>query len=251
MIHYKSAEEIELMRKPNEVVAELLLKLESMVEPGVTTLELDDFAEDFIVKKGGKPAFLGYRGYPKTLCTSVNEQIVHGIPSASVVLKEGDIVGIDVGAIIDGWYGDSARTFPVGKISSEDEKLLKTTEKALRKAINTLEEAERLSDVSYEIEKLATDEGYSVVREYTGHGIGREMHESPQVLNYGKPGHGPKLRPGMVIAIEPMLNIGTWQTEVLEDGWTVVTADGRNSAHFEDTVALTENGPIVLSKIER
>jgi methionyl aminopeptidase len=239
------------MRAPNELAAEVLVKIEDLVEPGVSTARLDKFAEDLITRRGARPAFKGYRGFPATLCTSVNEQVVHGIPSEDVILEEGDIVGIDVGVEIDGWYGDAARTYPVGEISREDEDLLKTTHEALGEAVENLVSGNRLSDIGYLIQKRAESNGFSVVREYTGHGIGREMHESPQVLNYGKQGHGPRLKPGMVLAIEPMLNAGTCETEVLIDGWTVVTADREKSAHFEHTVAITDNGPVVLSKFER
>lgn len=251
MIYCKSPQEIEQMRAPNELVAEVLVEIEDLVEPGVSTAALDKFAEDLITRRGARPAFKGYRGFPATLCTSVNEQVVHGIPSEDVILEEGDIVGIDVGVEIDGWYGDAARTYPVGEISKEDADLLKTTREALSDAVENLVSGNRLSDIGYLIQKRAESNGFSVVRDYTGHGIGREMHESPQVLNYGKQGHGPKLKPGMVLAIEPMLNAGACETEVLIDGWTVVTADKKKSAHFENTVAITDSGPVVLSKFER
>jgi len=249
MIHYKSVREIELMRRPNEVVAEVLIKIEEMVEPGITTAELDSFAEDIIRKSGARPAFKGYRGFPATLCTSINEQVVHGIPSRNVKLREGDIISIDVGAEYEGWFGDSARTFPVGEIAEEDRRLIEITRAALEKATEKAVIGNRLSDISHTIQSYAESNGYSVVREYVGHGIGNEMHESPQVPNYGKPGRGPVLKEGIVLALEPMVNIGTWETDVLEDDWTVVTADRKKSAHFENTIAVTENGPLVLSKL--
>jgi methionyl aminopeptidase len=247
MIHIKSVEEIEFMRRPNEVVAEVLEKIEEKVVSGVSTYELDSFAEQIIKNRGARPAFKGYRGYPATLCTSINEVVVHGIPSKTVILEEGDIIGIDVGAEVDGWFGDAAKTFPVGKISGKNRKLIKITKESLEKAIKILNADARISDIGHAIQSHAEKNGFSVVRDYTGHGIGREMHESPQVLNFGKPGHGPLLKPGIVLAIEPMLNMGTWETEVLDDGWTVVTADKKNSAHFEHTVALTDDGPKILS----
>jgi methionyl aminopeptidase len=225
------------------------MEMQNLVKPGVSTAELDRIAEDIIRKRGARPAFLGYRGYPATLCTSVNEQIVHGIPSKEVILKEGDIIGIDVGTELDGWFGDAARTYPVGKISDEDRKLLEITERSLNKAIDKMVAGNRVSDIGHTVQTIAESNGFSVVRDYTGHGIGREMHEAPQVLNYGKPGHGPKLQPGMVLAVEPMVNAGGCETDVLEDDWTVVTTDGKNSAHFEHSIAVTDNGPLILSKI--
>jgi len=249
MIYYKSAEEIEKMRRPNLVVAEILLEISKMIKPGTNTADLDRFAESIIIKRGARPAFKGYRNYPATLCTSINEQVVHGIPSREVILKEGDIISIDVGAECDGWFGDSARTYPVGKIAPDDERLLSVTSECLESAVKVMVERNRLSDIGNAVQTHAESNGFSVVRDYVGHGIGRQMHESPQVPNYGNPGRGPQLRSGMVLAIEPMINAGTWETEILEDGWTVVTADGKKSAHFENTIAVTENGPDVLSKI--
>lgn len=249
MIYYKSADEIEKMRRPNSIVAEILIEIPKMIKPGVCTADLDKFAESIIIKRGARPAFKGYRNYPATLCTSINEQVVHGIPSRKVILKEGDIISIDVGAECEGWFGDAARTYPVGKITPEDEKLLSVTRECLESAVKKMAEKNRLSDIGNAVQVIAEANGFSVVRDYVGHGIGRQMHESPQVPNYGNPGRGPQLRPGMVLAVEPMINAGTWETEVLEDGWTVVTADRKNSAHFENTIAVTENGPDVLSKI--
>jgi methionyl aminopeptidase len=249
MIYYKSANEIDKMRRPNQIVAEILIEIEAVIKPGVSTAELDRFAETIINKRGARPAFKGYRDYPATLCTSVNEQVVHGIPSPKVLLKEGDIISIDVGAECDGWFGDAAKTFPVGEITAEDKRLLAVTSECLESAVKVMTNGNRLSDIGNTIQSHAESNGFGVVRDYVGHGIGRQMHEQPQVPNYGNPGRGPYLRPGMVLAIEPMINIGTWETEVLEDGWTVVTADGKKSAHFEYTIAVTDNGPLVLSKV--
>jgi methionyl aminopeptidase len=249
MIYYKSANEIDKMRRPNQIVAEILVEIEAVIKPGVSTAELDRFAETIINKRGARPAFKGYRDYPATLCTSVNEQVVHGIPSPKVLLKDGDIISIDVGAECDGWFGDAAKTFPVGEITAEDKRLLAVTSECLESAVKVMTNGNRLSDIGNTIQSHAESNGFGVVRDYVGHGIGRQMHEQPQVPNYGNPGRGPYLRPGMVLAIEPMINIGTWETEVLEDGWTVVTADGKKSAHFEYTIAVTDNGPLVLSKV--
>jgi methionyl aminopeptidase len=249
MIYYKSANEIDKMRRPNQIVAEILIEIEAVIKPGVSTAELDRFAETIINKRGARPAFKGYRDYPATLCTSVNEQVVHGIPSPKVLLKEGDIISIDIGAECDGWFGDAAKTFPVGEITAEDKRLLAVTSECLESAVKVMTNGNRLSDIGNTIQSHAESNGFGVVRDYVGHGIGRQMHEQPQVPNYGNPGRGPYLRPGMVLAIEPMINIGTWETEVLEDGWTVVTADGKKSAHFEYTIAVTDNGPLVLSKV--
>jgi len=249
MIYYKSANEIDKMRRPNQIVAEILNEIEAMIKPGVSTAELDRFAETIINKRGARPAFKGYRDYPATLCTSINEQVVHGIPSPKVLLKEGDIVSIDIGAEYDGWFGDAAKTFAVGEIVAEDKRLLTVTSECLESAVMVMIEGNRLSDIGNAVQSHAESNGFGVVRDYVGHGIGRQMHEQPQVPNYGNPGRGPYLRPGMVLAIEPMINMGTWETEVLEDGWTVVTADGKKSAHFEYTVAVTDNVPLVLSKV--
>jgi methionyl aminopeptidase len=249
MIYYKSASEIDKMKRPNQIVAEILVEIESVIKPGISTEELDRFAEKIINKRGARPAFKGYRDYPATLCTSVNEQVVHGIPSPKVLLEEGDIVSIDIGAECDGWFGDAAKTFPVGEITTEDKRLLTVTSECLESAVKVMTNGNRLSDIGNTIQSHAESNGFAVVRDYVGHGIGRQMHEQPQVPNYGNPGRGPYLRPGMVLAIEPMINIGTWETEVLEDGWTVVTADGKKSAHFEYTIAVTDSGPLVLSKV--
>ncbi len=248
MIVIKSDEEIARMRKPNRVVAELLDYLEGLVRPGITTRELDSRAEEFIVKRGGKPAFKGYHGFPATICASINEEVVHGIPGTRR-LKEGDIIGIDLGVVMDGFYGDAARTFGVGKIDADAKRLMTVTEASLYKGIAQAVVGNRLYDISHAVQRHVEEAGFSVVRDFVGHGIGRQLHEDPQVPNYGPPHKGPRLERGMALAIEPMVNEGTWQVKVLEDGWTVVTADGRRSAHFEHTVVITDDGPEILTKL--
>lgn len=246
MIIAKSAAEIEVMREAGRITARALDAVSSAVRPGATTADLDAIAEDVIVKAGARPAFKGYHGFPATLCTSVNDQVVHGIPGGRV-LKEGEIVSVDCGAIVDGYYGDSARTFPVGQVSAEANRLMDVTKRSLEAGIARCRPGMRLYDVSAAVQDVAEAAGFSVVREYVGHGIGRSMHEDPQVPNYGKAGTGPTLRTGMVLAIEPMINAGAADVRSLDDGWTVVTLDGAMSAHFEHTVAVTENGPLVLT----
>ena len=246
MIIAKSAAEIEVMREAGRITARALDAVSSAVRPGATTADLDAIAEDVIVKAGARPAFKGYHGFPATLCTSVNDQVVHGIPGGRV-LKEGEIVSVDCGAIVDGYYGDSARTFPVGQVSAEANRLMDVTKRSLEAGIARCRPGMRLYDVSAAVQEVAEAAGFSVVREYVGHGIGRSMHEDPQVPNYGKAGTGPTLRTGMVLAIEPMINAGAADVRSLDDGWTVVTLDGAMSAHFEHTVAVTEDGPLVLT----
>jgi len=254
-ITIKSPQEIILMREAGRVVAMAKACLMKAIQPGITTRELDIIAEDSIRNNGGVPSFKGYTGgmsinpFPGTICASVNEQIVHGIPG-DTVLNSGDVLSVDVGAIVNGFHGDSAFTIGVGKIPSESQRLINTTRESLLLGIQQAKAGGRIGDISNAVATLAEYNGYSVVREYVGHGIGRNLHEDPQVPNYGKPGRGPKLKVGMVIAIEPMLNIGDWKTKQLEDGWTVVTADGSLSAHFEETVAITEKGPEVLTAVE-
>jgi methionyl aminopeptidase len=242
MIILKTPDEIEVMAKASKLVAETLQMLKREVRPGVTTEDLDRLAEDFIRARGGVPAFKGYRSYPKTLCASVNEQVVHGIPSKRV-LKEGDIIGLDLGAIVDGFYGDSAVTVPVGRIDPKSEELLRVTEEALYQGIEHAVVGNRLSDISHAIQRHAEAAGFSVVTEFVGHGIGRRLHEEPQVPNYGQPGQGPRLQVGMVLAIEPMVNVGGSEVRVLDDQWTAVTRDGSRSAHFEHTIAIQASGP--------
>lgn len=217
------------------------------MRPGVSTAELDDIAEAAIREDGAVPAFLGYHGYPRTLCTSLNSQVVHGIPSPAVRLEHGDVISVDVGAVIDGYFGDNARTFPVGRVSDEAVRLLGVTERSLHAGIEACQLGNRLFDIGHAVQTVAEDAGFSVVREYVGHGIGRAMHEDPNVPNYGTPGTGVKLEAGMVFAIEPMVNAGGAAVDSLPDGWTVVTRDGSLSAHFEHTVAVTEDGPLVLT----
>jgi len=246
MINLRTKEEIEKLRRSNRLVAQALLKVREAIRPGVTTAELDRIAEETIRKGGGRPAFKGYRGYPANLCVSVNEEVVHGIPGPRR-LQEGDIVSLDLGVLMDGYYGDAAITVPVGKISEEAQKLIKVTEEALHKGIEKARVGNRLYDISHAIQSWVESFGFSVVRDFVGHGIGRQLHEEPQVPNFGPPNQGPRLMVGMVLAIEPMVNAGGWQVKVREDGWTVVTADGSLSAHFEHTIAITEEGPDILS----
>jgi methionyl aminopeptidase len=247
MIVCRSAAEIERMRRANQFVALVLSQLEAAVAPGVTTADLDRLAEKLVRDGGAEPAFKGYRGYPATLCASVNEQVVHGIPSTSRVLKPGDIVSLDIGVKLDGFYGDSAVTVPVGDVPDETHQLLRVTNEALERGIRHVQAGGRLSDIGHAIQGWVESHGFSVVREFVGHGIGERLHEEPQIPNYGSPGRGPKLAEGMVLAIEPMVAMGRPETKVLADGWTAVTRDGSLAAHFEHTVAVTANGPLVLT----
>jgi methionyl aminopeptidase len=246
MIHIKTPAEIEIMRQSNRLVACTLQKLRKAAKPGVTTKELDQIAERSIRAGGATPAFKGYRGYPASLCVSVNEEVVHGIPDARQ-LREGEIVSLDLGAYLNGYYGDAAITVPVGQVSDEAGRLLEVTQQALAKGIEQATHGNRLFDISHAIQSWVEAHGLSVVRDYVGHGIGRSLHEDPQIPNFGPPHHGPRLRPGMVLAIEPMINVGTWQVKVLDDGWTVVTADRSLSAHFEHTIAITDGKADILS----
>ncbi len=248
MIICKSPAELEKMRRSGLLVWQLLQELKQMVEPGVATETLERVAEKRIRQLGARPAFKGYYGYPCVLCTSINSEIVHGIPSPKRVLKEGDILKVDVGVELEGYFGDSAMTIPVGQISPELQRLMQVTQDSLNLAIEKVRLGNRLGDVCSTVQQHVEAHGYSVVREFVGHGIGRKMHEDPQVPNYGTPGQGPRLREGMVLAIEPMVNTGSPDTRVLEDKWTAITVDGGYSAHFEHTVAVTSNGPWVLTK---
>jgi methionyl aminopeptidase len=247
MIILKTPQEIALIAKASRVVALTIAFLRERVKPGITTADLDRWAEEFIVREGARPAFKGYRGYPATLCTSVNEEVVHGIPSSRKRLNEGDIIGVDVGAVVEGYHGDAAVTLPVGAISDEAARLIRVTEASLAAGLAKVKVGNRLSDVSHAIQVVAEEEGYSVVTDFVGHGIGRNLHEDPQVPNFGRPGEGPRLKEGLVLAIEPMVNVGRSEVEVLSDRWTVVTKDGSLSAHFEHTIALTADGPQVLT----
>jgi methionyl aminopeptidase len=246
VIVVKSERELELMREAGRIVAETLALLEKAVEPGITTQELNDLAEKFILSRGAYPSFKGYRGFPASICVSVNEEVVHGIPGLRK-LSEGDIISIDIGVVLQGYHSDAAITVPVGRIPPEIQRLLSVTQEALWRGISQARPGRRLSDISHAIQAHVEKNGYSVVREFVGHGIGRTMHEEPQVPNYGRPGRGPRLEPGMTLAIEPMVNQGRPEVRVLENGWTVITADGSYSAHFEHTVAVTADGPKVLT----
>jgi len=246
MIIIKSPREIEQLRRSNAIVAEVFEKLKGMVAPGITTKELDQVAEDYILSKGGRPAFKGYRGFPATLCISINEEVVHGIPGQRR-LKEGDIVSIDVGVNFGGYFGDSAITLPVGEVDPESKRLLDVTKKALTIGIEKAKIGNRLFDISYAIQRWVESRGFSVVRDFVGHGIGKDLHEEPQIPNFGSPHQGPRLEKGMVFALEPMVNEGTYEVRVLSDGWTVVTADGKRSAHFEHTISITDDGVEILS----
>jgi methionyl aminopeptidase len=250
MVVCKSAAELEKMHRAGLVVWGALGKMRAMVRPGLATKELDEFAEAWCAEKKARPAFKGYRGYPGSVCTSINQEVVHGIPSGSRRVREGDILSLDFGVELDGYFGDAALTVPVGKVSPERQKLLRVTRESLEHAIDKVRLGNRLGDVSYAVQEWVEREGYSVVREFVGHGIGTKMHEEPQVPNYGPAGRGPRLLEGMVLAIEPMVNVGAPAVRVLEDEWTAVTADGSDSAHFEHTVAVTANGPWILTRPE-
>jgi methionyl aminopeptidase len=246
----RSAAELEQMREAGRLVGEVLTELMAHVAPGVTTADLDALAEKRIMRAGAVPAFKGYHGYPATICASINEEVIHGIPSGRRVLNEGDVISIDVGASLNGYYGDSAMTLPVGQVSEEAATLLRITEEALYKAIECVRPGGRISDIGHAVQHHVEAYGFSVVREFVGHGIGQRMHEEPQVPNYGEPGRGPRLAEGMVLAIEPMVNAGKPAVKVLADGWTAVTRDGGLSAHFEHTVAVTADRPWILTARE-
>jgi methionyl aminopeptidase len=252
VIALKSAREIEIMKRANIIVAEVLRELREKVAAGVTTLELDAIAEELTLKKNAIPAFKGYnvagRVYPRCLCASINEEIVHGIPT-NRALREGDIIGLDYGVIYEGFYGDSAVTVGVGRVTDEARRLMEVTEIALYKGIEQLHDGKRLGDLGHVVQQVAESAGYSVVRAFVGHGIGRKLHEEPPVPNYGEPDRGIRLREGMVLAIEPMLNVGGCEVEIKEDGWTAVTRDGSLAAHFEHSVAITKDGPVILSQL--
>ena len=250
MIVCRSAAELQRMREAGRLVGEVLTELAAHVAPGVTTADLDELAERRILRAGATPAFKGYHGYPATICASVNEEVIHGIPSGRRVLNEGDVISIDVGASLDGYFGDSAITLAVGKVSEEAATLLRVTDESLYKAIEAVKLGGRISDIGHAVQKHVEAYGFSVVREFVGHGIGQKMHEEPQVPNYGEPGRGPRLTEGMVLAIEPMVNAGKPAVKVLADGWTAVTRDGSLSAHFEHTVAVTADGPWILTARE-
>ena len=249
MIFIKNNQEIDLMRKAGKIVAETLLLVEEKVRPGITTAELDRIAEEFITKHGAKPSFKGLYGFPASLCISVNEQVVHGIPGG-YVLKDGDIISVDCGANINGFHGDAARTFGVGNISEEANKLINVTKESFFKGIEYAKVGNRLTDISHGIQSYVEASGFSVVRDFVGHGIGRVVHEDPEVPNYGRPGRGPKLVEGMALAIEPMVNVGSYKVKTLKDNWTVVTSDGSLSAHYENTIVILPDGPEILTLIK-
>lgn len=248
MIIIKSDREIDYMKKAGKIVGETLALLQESIKPGITTGELDRIAEEYIKRNNSTPSFKGYYGFPASICTSINEEVVHGIPGKTV-LKEGDIISIDCGANYNGYHGDAARTFAVGQISEEAENLINVTRESFFKGVEKAIVGNRLTDISSTIQEYAEARGYSVVRDYVGHGIGTKMHEDPEVPNYGRPGRGPKLMNGMVLAIEPMINIGSYQVETQSNDWTVVTKDGTLSAHYENTVAILSNGPEILTLI--
>lgn len=248
MIILKSPEEIEKMARACRIVAETINALKEIIKPGISTKDIERFVDKMVASYGATAAFRGYRSYPSSVCTSVNNQVVHGIPSA-VELKEGDIISIDLGVYDEGFYGDAAVTLPVGRISPEAERLLRVTEESLYIGIDKARPGNRVSDISHAIQKHVESNGFSVVRSFVGHGIGRSLHEEPQVPNYGSPGSGPRLKEGMTLAIEPMVNAGSFDIAILDDGWTAVTADGSLSAHYEHTVAVTKNGARILTKV--
>jgi methionyl aminopeptidase len=248
-IYLKSKDEVEKLRAVNRIVASVLDAVETACKPGVTTWDLNEIADVKLKAMGATSAFLGYHGYPAVLCTSVNEVVVHGIPRKDVVLKDGDIIGIDFGCFKDGFCGDSARTIAIGKVTDDAKKLMAATKESLEHAIEQCKPGNRLQDIGWAVQSHVEPLGYSVVRTFVGHGIGRAMHEDPPVPNYGSPGKGLRLKPGLVLAIEPMVNAGTHEVEVLADGWTAVTKDRKLSAHFEHSVAITEEGPVVLSRL--
>jgi methionyl aminopeptidase len=249
MINLKTPREIERMKGASRIVAEILLELREVVRDGITTGEIDRLAEEKTLKRNAKPAFKGYRGFPASICISINNEVVHGIPSPKRIVKSGDVVGLDFGVIFDGFFGDSAVTVPVGEIPPDVQNLLHVTEQCLYKAIEAAVPGNFLADVSGAIQALAEEHHFGIVREFCGHGIGRSLHEDPPVLNYVQAAKGPKVKPGLVIAIEPMINLGSEKVKVLEDGWTVVTLDGRPSAHFEHTIAVTPEGPEILTRV--
>lgn len=247
MIILKSPREIDLLRKANKIVAETHAHLADKIKTGISTADINKIADEFIRSKNAKPSFKGYNGFPASVCVSINEEVVHGIPDKDRILNSGDIVSIDIGAYYEGFHGDAARTFAVGEIDKEKQRLLDVTEKSLELGINEAVVGNRLTDISNAVQKHVEGNGFSVVRDYVGHGIGRDMHEDPQIPNFGPPGRGPILKTGMVLAIEPMVNIGGYEVETLSDGWTVVTKDKSFSAHFENTIAIIDNKAEILS----
>ena len=249
MIIIKNSEQLKLMRIAGRITAEALVVAREAIRPGMSTLELDTKIRHHIEKCGATPTFLGYNGFPGSACISINEQVIHGIPSNKVIIREGDIVKVDVGARFRGYNGDSARTFPVGKVSDEALRLISVTEQSFYEAMKVAKAGNRIGDIGHAVESFVISNGFSVVKTYTGHGVGADLHEEPEIPNYGRPGRGARLYPGMTLAIEPMVNVGTENVKVLRDGWTVVTADGKLSAHYENSIAITESDPILLTEI--
>lgn len=248
MILIKSNREIELMKEAGRIVALAHRKIKEAIRPGISTYELDQIAEEIILANGATPSFKGYGGFTGSICASINNVVIHGIPSKKIILKHGDIISIDIGACYKGYHGDSAMTHGVGEISEERQKLLKVTEEALYAGLEYAKPSNRLSDISHAIEKYVLEHGFSVVKDFTGHGVGQKLHEDPMIPNYGPAGHGPILKPGMTLAIEPMVNVGKSEVVVLDDDWTTVTKDGTDSAHFEHSIVITENGYTILTK---
>ena len=249
MIIIKNSEQLKLMRIAGRITAEALIVAKDAIRPGMTTLELDTRIRRYIEKCGATPTFLGYNGFPGSACISLNQEVIHGIPSNKVIIQEGDIVKVDVGARFRGYNGDSARTFAVGKVSDEALRLISVTEQSFYEAMKVAKAGNRIGDIGHAVESFVISNGFSVVKTYTGHGVGADLHEEPEIPNYGRPGRGARLYPGMTLAIEPMVNVGTENVKVLRDGWTVVTADGKLSAHYENSIAITESDPILLTKI--
>lgn len=250
MIQLKNSLQIEKMKIAGRITGEALLLAGEAIKEGVSTKHLDDIIRTYIEKCGARPTFLGYGGFPGSACISINDQVIHGIPSPEVILREGDIVKIDVGAFIGGFTGDSANTFPVGKVSESARKLIETTRESFYRGAAQFKEGNRIGDIGSAIQTYCEDRGYGVIRKYVGHGVGRELHEDPEVPNYGKPGRGPRLVTGMTLAIEPMVSAGSYEVKELRDGWTVVTADGSLTAHYEHSVALTEEGLVYLTRVD-
>lgn len=249
MIQVKSAKDIKSMMKACELSQQVLMYAGEIMKAGMSTLELDRHIHDFILKHGGKPSFLGLYGFPGSACISVNEELIHGIPSGNKIIKDGDIVSVDVGACVEGFHGDNAYTFTVGSVLPETQKLLKTTEESLYEGIKMARKGNRIGDIGNAIQTCCEKEGYFIVKKYIGHGVGKDMHEDPEVPNYGKPGRGPRLIPGMTIAIEPMVNMSTESVKVLDDNWTVIEGNGKMCAHFEHTVLITEGDPVIMTQI--
>ena len=249
MIIIKNSEQLKLMRIAGRITAEALVVAREAIRPGMSTLELDTKIRPDIEICGATPTFLGYNGFPGSACISINEQVIHGIPSNKVIIREGDIVKVDVGARFRGYNGDSARTFAVGKVSDEALRLISVTEQSFYEAMKVAKAGNRIGDIGHAVESFVISNGFSVVKTYTGHGVGADLHEEPEIPNYGRPGRGARLYPGMTLAIEPMVNVGTENVKVLRDGWTVVTADGKLSAHYENSIAITESDPILLTEI--